>query len=369
MNREKKDLILIVDDATENLHILSELLEAKYDLKVSLSGETALNYAFTEPHPDLILLDIAMPEMDGFETCKRLKANPDTKDIPVIFLTALNHPDDILRGFDEGAVDYVCKPFQPKELLKRIHTQLELQHRRQREIEENKIRQELLHVLSHDLSNSLGAISSFAEIILEDQENSGEYAEYIQSAIQASLNIVEQSRHMCAADKKDLKLSSIPLKSAALDAQFLLQAKLRDKNISMEIDIPEQLTVLAEEVSLTNSVINNLLTNAIKFSNPGSVIHLRTVEIDEKTVKLYVRDSGIGMPEKLALDIFDITKTTSRPGTNGEQGTGFGMALVKKYMEKYRGTVSVTSKSIQDYPNDHGTIFSLTFHREQDLEL
>ncbi len=130
---ENKDMrVLIVDDTMKNIQVLGTILrEQEYQLNVAQNGLQALEVA-DRVRPDLILLDIMMPELDGFETCKALKGNPNTRDIPVIFLTAKTETEDIVQGFDLGAVDYVIKPFNPSELLSRVHTHLELKAAREK---------------------------------------------------------------------------------------------------------------------------------------------------------------------------------------------------------------------------------------------
>lgn len=126
----RRPIILVVDDTPANLRILTELLRAEYTIRVATSGETALTLAHTEPHPDIILLDIMMPLMDGYEVCQRLKSKPDTADIPVIFVTAMTDADDEAKGLDLGAVDYVTKPFNPRLIKGRIRNHLELKKHR-----------------------------------------------------------------------------------------------------------------------------------------------------------------------------------------------------------------------------------------------
>ena len=132
MSESKSDRILIVDDTPRNIQVLGTILKDQgYQLNVAQNGLQALEVV-TKVTPDLILLDVMMPELDGFETCKRLKADAATKDIPVIFLTAKVETDDVVNGFELGAVDYVTKPFNPTELLARVDTHLTLHHLKQR---------------------------------------------------------------------------------------------------------------------------------------------------------------------------------------------------------------------------------------------
>ena len=123
---EAQNIILIVDDTPTNIQLLNSMLREQYKVKAATSGEKALKIARTEPQPDIILLDIMMPEMDGFEVCKILKSKPETKDIPVIFLTAKNDTEDIVKGFKLGGVDYITKPFKREELIVRVNNHVQL---------------------------------------------------------------------------------------------------------------------------------------------------------------------------------------------------------------------------------------------------
>ena len=170
MDFNAEDLrILIVDDTVENLQVLSSVLEQEgFQINVAQNGSEALEVA-EKAHPDLILLDIIMPELDGFEVCKRLKADDVLCEIPVIFLTAKVETDDIVKGFEMGAVDYVTKPFQATELLVRVRTHLSihlLQLSLRRSLEENaRMKREHEALLRHELRNRITPILGYAEIL------------------------------------------------------------------------------------------------------------------------------------------------------------------------------------------------------------
>jgi len=177
---EKKPLILIVDDVQKNIALLGNMLsEELYDIAISDNGRDALNI-LKEIKPDLILLDIMMPEMDGYEVCRVLKESPETKEIPVIFLTAKTETEDIVKGFKLGAVDYVTKPFNPTELLARVNTHLTLKlardkerahleeiARKNKELEDlNKLKNDLLGMAAHDLRNPIAAVNTIIYLVL-----------------------------------------------------------------------------------------------------------------------------------------------------------------------------------------------------------
>ncbi len=362
MNKKEKPLLLIVDDEPRNIQLLGNLLNKhNYDIEFATSGEEALTWTATSQF-DLILLDVMMPGMNGFDVCKKLKESPDTKEIPVIFLTAKTETDDIVKGFEHGGADYVCKPFNSLELLRRISTHLEIYQSRQKLIKQNEIQSELLHVLSHDLTNSLGPITALTEFIQEKPEDAKIYSSYIIGNVNNAMEIIDLSRTLLVAEEKPLDTSQLNLKHIFDQSVLFLQEKLKAKEIQLDMTVPEQVAVIAEEVSLKNSVIINLLTNAIKFSPRGSTIKITTKQDVEEQIKVYISDPGVGMASELVDDLFDLSKPTNRDGTEGERGTGFGMPLVKKFMQKYGGDIFVTSKAIEDFPNDHGTEICLRFN-------
>ncbi len=364
MNSHKNEdySLLIIDDEPINIQLLGNLLnENNYEVEFATSGREALEWTASRPF-DMILLDVMMPEMDGFEVCKKLKASPKTKNIPIIFLTAKTDTKDIIKGFEVGGVDYILKPFNTSELIHRIDIHLELQHNRQELIKQNEIQRELLHVLSHDLSNSLGGILGFSKNIQRYPEKSNQLMDYIINNAENALEIINLSKKLLVAEGKLLNTSSLYLKRMLDQSTLFLHSKLKAKSILLEISILEHIKIIAEEISLINSVLINLLSNAIKFSPKGSTIKIDSKQDeDEGKVKVIISDSGLGIPRQMVNDIFDLSKCTSRPGTEGEEGTGFGMALVKKFMHKYGGAIMVSSKSIENFPDDHGTEITLIF--------
>ncbi len=349
--------VLIVDDMPKNIQVLGTTLRQRdYQIYVAQNGLQALKI-LEEIHPDLILLDVMMPELDGFETCRRIKDNPATADIPVIFLTAKAESEDIVKGFELGAVDYITKPFKATELLARVHTHLELKASRDLIIKISNERKELLHILCHDLANSLGAVVSMLNIS-DHPEEFGEMKDYLRSTAQNGLNLINLVREMRALEEHRLRLHRVDIPDAVAKSLRVLQQRFEQKNIEVTRQIPSALWARAEEVSLVNSVLNNLLTNAVKFSYPDSMIVIEAREEADR-VLIRIQDRGVGISPRIMENLFDMNKTTSRPGTNGERGTGFGMPLVKKFVETYGGKLEIVSRAEQDFPEDHGTTVTL----------
>ncbi len=353
--RDKHNIsrILIVDDTPKNIQVLGTILKQEgYQINVARNGMQALEMVDKLP-PDLILLDVMMPEMDGFETCKRLKSSSFSENIPIIFLTARTETEDIVRGFELGAIDYITKPFNAVELLVRVRTHLDLKFSKDMIEKVSNERKELLHVLCHDLANPFVSIIGLSEIITSYSKYK-ELKSYILSAATNGLDLIGLVRDMRALEEHKLMLELFNLSEAIAESCSLLSSRFSKKNINVVINMDKSLNIWAERVSFINSVLNNILTNAVKFSYPGSEIRINAGKTG-KGAEISVRDFGIGMPPELLRDIFDVKKTTSRPGTNEEIGTGFGMPLVKKFTDAYKGTIEVFSKEENASSDNHGT--------------
>lgn len=354
--------LLIVDDNPNNIQLLKAILSLRgYQLLIAKNGVQALEYVKTVL-PDLIIMDIMMPEMDGFEACQHLKGNPATQNIPIIFLTAKTHIDDIMKGFELGAVDYITKPFSTNELMARVEIHLKLKFSQDMVIKQRNELREMVQILCHDLSNPLGAVMTSFELSEFDPDYLNQNKELITSYIKRQYEIIGMVRDLRAiAEKRStLNLTAVDVLTAIKDSIETLHFRFKDKRITIEMDFDDHLQVIAERVSLVNSVFNNLLTNAIKFSYPDSTIYISGKQRG-RLVEISIKDQGIGIPESMMDKIFDIDRTTTRYGTQGEKSTGFGMPLVKKFITAYGATLEVISKDEEIYPDDHGTTITLKF--------
>lgn len=354
---QKKPLVLIVDDLPDNLQILGNLLK-KIECRVafSTSGQKALEMV-KKIDTHLILLDISMPEMDGFDVCRLLKQDPDTVHIPVIFLTASKtDSSDVIDGFRVGAVDYITKPFRESELLSRVKTHLELQKSREIILQKNQEQSELLHILCHDLSNPFNGLDSLFDLYSDEMSISEEILKQIKVSIKNGLATIDLVRTMSIIDEGEntFQPKSLNLLESILESKIILSGKLKEKNIRFDIHVDKSHYVIVEKTSFINSVLNNIFTNAIKFSFPGSAIEINSEQIED-TIVLTIKDAGIGIPTVIINDIFGVGKNIRRKGTEGELGTGFGMLLVKKFMDAYGATVNVVSKEYRDNTSEHGT--------------
>jgi two-component system, sensor histidine kinase and response regulator len=356
--------VLVVDDNPNNLKLCSQLLSSLgLQVRIAMDGLGGLEAAKNSV-PDLILLDINMPHMDGYETCRRLKAMPELREIPVIFVSAMGEEMNKTLAFELGAVDYLTKPIPVEEAKARIMAHLRL-HRQTQELATQaqamarsyRQQQELLQVIAHDLANPLGAISMAVDIHRRKLGDSN-YLQLISKAVGMATALITDLRTLQRVAIKEVVLAKIDLSTAVADAQMICNERFNSKQILLINEIPAELSIVANHQAMTMTVLPNLFTNAIKFSEPGSMVHLSARE-EGKYIVLAIADRGIGMSPEILATVFDVGKSKSRQGTQQEQGTGFGMPLVKSLVEAFGGSISISSKDIQSSPDDHGTVMEL----------
>lgn len=358
--------LLVVDDIAQNLQLAGEVLSQHFDcdLAFATSGEQALATA-QELRPDLILLDVMMPDLGGFEVCRRLKALTATCDIPVVFLTAKSQSQDLAEGFQAGGADYVTKPFDPLELTTRVRHQLDLAAARQELARKNAELSQLLHVLCHDLGNPISAVKGLLDLGEEGIEALADLQPEISASIDQAYKLIQLVGRLRGLEegKVGLELSALLVTDALSEALHSVRPQVTQKQIHLHFEVPPDLTVRVEPTSFINSVLANLLSNGVKFSLRGGTVTVRAAWYEQQQrVRLEVSDQGIGMPPALVEVAFRADHKTTRPGTEGETGTGFGLPLVQRFVHAYGGTIGITSREDYTHPRDHGTTVVLWLH-------
>jgi two-component system, sensor histidine kinase and response regulator len=359
-----KRKILIVDDIAFNRTVLTKILsKSGHELAIAISGEQALAQVEIFA-PDVILLDFMMPGMNGLDVLRALKGDGRFREIPVIFLTASDEMESMTDAFNAGAVDYITKPFKAAELNARVNTQI----RQLDDADAIKIKvqeqQELIHVLAHDLRNPLVACRGLVELVEAGDADISLVGPRLRLSMQKCLDTIELVRKKGLIEHDVSKLSLEPI--VAHEAMEMViaefQEPMRSKGIRIENKIPANLVLSAERTSLINIVFSNIISNAIKFSYPNSKVDV-IAEATEYSVTVKVVDRGMGIPEFLLPQIFNPRKVTRRAGTLNEQGTGYGMGLVRKLMLAYRGVIDMESVAKSVDNRNHGTTILLTFPR------
>ncbi len=351
--------ILIVDDTPANLMVLSAMLtERGYRVRPAISGDLALKAARKAP-PDLVLLDVRMPGLNGYEVCQELKRQPATARIPVLFISALDDALDKVKAFEAGGVDYITKPFQLEEVLARVENHLALDRQRQRIEALSAQKDQLIRVVSHDLKNPLGVILMHLET-LEDEAKA--------AADRQTLELLGQMRQaansMNALIHDLLDLSKIeagiglekqllPVNDLLRDQaqQFGFQAAKRGQTLGCVL-LPVDVQVSADPARLLQ-LLSNLLSNAIKYTPGGGQITL-CAEAQPGRVVISVRDTGLGIPAASRPFLFDKFYRVQRETQSLMEGTGLGLSIVKAIVEQHGGEVWVESTGV---PGEGSTFF------------
>ncbi len=340
-----KARILVVDDVVQNLQVVGTMLRNEgHDVMPAGSGAQALERVRAR-RPDLILLDLMMPEMDGLEVCRRLKADAATREIPVVFLTASNEMDHLMKGFEAGAVDYVTKPFNGAELLARVRTHLELKLARERLREMNDEKNEFMGIAAHDLRNPLSAIKGYAEMMIEDAQAlpHRELEENGRRVLETAARMAEMVQNLLDANR--IERGEMQLDVAPADLCPLLQSVIETQR--PRAAAKQQVIHVASEAapvkvlvdaSITVQVLENLVSNAVKYSPAGKNIFVRLKKLPE-AIRCEVQDEGPGLSAEDQKKLFGKFARLSAKPTGGEHSTGLGLSIVKKMVEAMNGKV------------------------------
>ncbi len=359
--------VLLVDDDRLNLRILAGILKPEgLAMAEANSGETAIE-EYARFQPDLVLLDVIMPGINGFETCRQLRQKYGDLCAPVIFITAKNETADVVEGLEAGGVDYLPKPFRPKEALARIriHLQNRLLHEQQNRLVEqlshaNADKNRLLGMAAHDLRNPLASIRALAEFLSDGTVGTLtaeqlDLVSTIHAASQSMLTLVNELLDFSVIESGELKVHPVPTSLGELIAKSVNLANINAAKKGTRIEFPHgagaaRVPLDPEKIK---QVVDNLLSNASKFSPPNSVIRV-TLETTPGRVSVGVRDQGPGIPEAERGKLFrDFGRTSVKP-TGGEQSTGLGLAICKKIIVAHRGSICA------DNEPDGGCTFKFT---------
>ncbi|MCO5251979.1 MAG: hybrid sensor histidine kinase/response regulator [Candidatus Kapabacteria bacterium] len=357
----EKPLILIIDDSKENLHFLCDIF-VEYRKSVTVSGIEGIKLA-SSLKPDLILLDILMPEINGFDVCRAIKENPDNIDIPIIFLSGKTKLEDIVKGLKLGAVDYVTKPFEQEELKVRVKTNLELKASKDMIKRQSKklaqLNDDLRHFLAiatHDLKNSLLVIQGFTKLLIERYQK---FSDVEKMDLLSDIAVTGETMYkiiMNLSYVTRLEEGKVQPYFTEFDINYLLDDSInyfkeiaKAKNININyINKIKQLSVY-QDLSLIKECIDNLLSNAIKFSPMQSQITViaYSESINKNMRQMFVvevEDEGPGIKEEEQPLLFKKFARLSSQATNHEITTGLGLAITKMIVELLNGEVSYISQ-------------------------
>jgi two-component system sensor histidine kinase/response regulator len=355
-----KGNVLIVDDTLPNLRVLAKILiENGYLVRGISNGAMALTAAASE-RPDLILLDIMMPEMDGYEVCRRLKADEHTREIPVIFMSALDEIMDKVKAFAVGGVDYITKPFQVEEVLARVKTHIALQalqNKLEHQVltlqelnaalqESNNELDAFAHTVAHDLKNPIANILMATELLQgtasdspRDQEKTAEIVQWLNVGARKAANIIDELLLLASVRQEDVVRTPVDMARVVQHAQDRLDWMIAQ--YQGIITLPEQWPVALGYAPWTEEIWVNYLSNGLKYGGQPPQLQLGATELPDGTIRFWVKDNGPGIPpEKVGMLFTEFTRIERARA----EGHGLGLSIVKRIATKLDGSVGVKSE-------------------------
>lgn len=374
-NHCDRDAILIVDDVLKKMQYVREYFNDEgYEVVYARDGIEAVE-TIRSMNISLVLIDITKPDVNCCEIIRFMKSEPGLPDIPVICLTPGDSEEDIFKGFTEGAVDCITKPFNPVELICRVKTHLELKRARDQILQNNRemarlvaMKDEFFSIIAHDLKNPFYTILGLTDLMhknyhsMTDQQRE-QFIDDIHESAQGTFNLLENllewSRIMTSRFQYNPVLFAVSDMARIVVSLFRLNA--REKNILLAVEGDADLTVFADK-NMVETILRNLVSNAIKFTDKGGEVRISLNPVEHGT-EITVTDTGIGMTEKDMNLLFRPDVHHTMRGTNNEKGTGLGLLLCHEMTVKNRGTINVKS-----VPGS-GSVFTLVLPSLSDINI
>jgi signal transduction histidine kinase len=337
----RKNKILIVDDAIDTVELLKKRFQAEgYDTEEAYNGEEALNKV-PEYNPDLIVLDVMMPKIDGYEVCQRLKSDEKTKYIPIIMLTAKGEIEHKVKGLEIGADDYLPKPFDYKELSARIKSLLKIKEVHEKKVEEEKTGalEQMMDQVAHEIRNPLTSIGGFARKVynrLPDGDPNKKYMEIILEDVALLENMIKQ-----LIDLKSLSISMkqpLDVNEVINDSLKIFEQDLSNKNIQVVTNLSSNLPLITADKKLLKRAFCNIIKNAIEAMEKEPKILTIKTSLNDNNIEISISDTGKGIPEEKVKTIFDPLVTSK------VYGPGLGLTFALKIIQDHKGSIRVKSE-------------------------
>ncbi len=341
----KNPEILIIDDSPEHIHLVAAIIKKRnYGVRAVTKSKLTFE-ALKMGIPDLILLDVVMPEIGGFELCSKLKNDPLYQAIPIIFLTAVNDCENIVRGFEAGAQDYVSKPVNCRELMARIDTHLKLKKRTDKLIEAYNDIESFNHMISHDLKAPIWSISKLTGFLREavgtgNQEEINELLDIISEKTGETVKLIEKYAELAKLTGSPVDTSQVSMDSLAREAIEKIKKAYPQQEIVFH---KSELPVVHGDKLLLEQVLINIFSNSVKYSQGRkvSIINLECKKNADEYL-FWVQDNGVGFDMNYAENIFN---SFVRLHSKTEfEGTGIGLSIVKKVINRHGGKVWITAE-------------------------
>ena len=351
MENYKGSKLMIVDDEYANIFLLKKILEEEgYITSSASNGKEALE-KIPEVMPDLILLDIMMPEISGYDVLQEVMENENINHIPVIMVTAKTGSEDIEKTLNMGAIEYIRKPIDEIELLARVRTALRIKKNEEQLKEMVYAKEEFIRIVAHDLRTPFSTISGFADLMLEDEnlkkslgEENKQFLEFILNSSSFLIEYFNKLLDWSKLGLENLKLNKQLFRINSIIESLLLVYKFKIDNKQLNIinNISNEEMVSADEVYF-GQAINNIFSNCIKFTMVGGIIEFN-MESTNNNKRICIKDNGVGMNDDVVQKIFSNQNIKSTRGTEGEKGSGLGFKICKRILDSHGFILKIESK-------------------------
>ena len=356
MKNGRKHTILIVDDTPENIDVLGGMLQQDYHIKFASNGRKALWILESGPPPDLILLDVMMPGLDGFETCRLIKEKKGLEDTPVVFISALGDQETKVRAFASGGVDYVDRPFWPEEVKARVATHIQLKDHKTKLANQLKklrklegLRDDLVHMVVHDMRSPIGYLEACLKFLMEDGE--GVFEEDTMENVKEAMSCAQKLKEMAKSllDVSRMESGRMPIEKELCDLVKIVSEAAENPEFPFSGRKPKferhfDSFMVECDPDLIRRVLNNLIGNALKFTPRDGEVEIELSD-GHGVVRVTVKDTGEGIPEEFLDKIFN--KFVSRQSIRRRSkycSTGLGLAFCKLAVEAHGGEIGAKSE-------------------------
>ena len=354
---ERKSRILIVDDAEDTVELLKKRFRAEgYDTSEAYNGEEALQKV-PEYNPDLVVLDVMMPKIDGYEVCQRLKADEKTKYIPVLMLTAKGEVEHKVKGLNIGADDYMAKPFDYKELSARIRSLLSIKATHEKKVVEEKTGalEQMMEQVAHEIRNPLTSVGGFARKVfnkLPEGDPNKKYMEYIIEDVAVLESMIKQLielKSLSISNKEPSNISDV-----IKDALTVFEQDFVNKGITVETELADNLPLITADKKILKRAFCNLIKNAVEAMEKEPKRLKIAVALSNGSLDIEISDTGKGIEKEKIKSIFDPLVTSK------VYGPGLGLTFATKIIQDHKGTICVESEQ------GKGTTFIISFPVEKE---
>ena len=347
---EKKSKILIVDDAVDTVELLRKRLRFEgYDTAEAYDGEEGLKLV-AEYNPDLIILDVMMPKLGGYEVCQRLKSDENTKYIPILILTGKGEVEDKVRGLDLGADHYLAKPFDYKEVSARVRSLVATKAAREKLVEEEKLEalEQMMEEVAHEIRNPLTSIGGFARRVYDRLPHGDPNKKYMEMIINDVARLENMMKELLELETAAISYREhTNINDVIMEALKSFEQDLEDRGIETKTELGDNLPLISIDQEQMKMALANLIQNSIEAMQDKLKMLKITSHISDGRMEIQVSDTGKGIPKDKIKNIFDPFFTSKT------RGPGVGLTLTLKIIQEHRGTVSVESEP------GKGTIFTI----------